>query len=673
MNMKLSLKGKILIPLLITLIIAFIAMMLFISTINSKALKNDAMIQSETMLESTSSIIHSYFTHYRDGLILLTKNDQLIEAATRSVTTPTIEVDAIFESLLPFTEIYDGVTNVYISLNNGRTIAAPVNDVPAHIDPRDRPWYVGALEAGDTVIGEPYVDAISNEKVITVSQPLYSKTNQFLGVVGTDISLAYLIGTLSTIDPGYEGDVFVVNANGHPIVHKTIEEENLFEHPSYSFLGALDASDFTVNSEQNGNNLVVYKKIEGLQWIVGSDYEMKNINAIANSTTKILLITFTVVLIIITALMLFIVSHIIRPITALEKVAKQLATGDLTAKLQATTKDEVGSLATAFGDMVNKTSGTIHNIKQSVHQLSLSSNSLTAYSEEMNATSDEIATATMSISDDAALVNTEANKAAELSDSLQQQMQKIHDNTTVLSSTAQTVDEVGSQAIQQIDYLDETNHSVQNKIQRMQEIMTKLEQDMVKIESIATFITNISGQTNLLALNASIEAARAGEHGKGFAVVADEVRKLAEQSAQAAADVQLSIQEILNQSKVATSEMQATNEQFSIQLNAVEKTTSAFQQMSQHVTDMLAAIHTIDEEVSSATSLSSTIQQQMHEILNASDQTLAATEQVTSSTLEQTEATKTVAMASEELLMMSQEMEQQIDQFKVGADGPHNE
>lgn len=665
MRRQLSLKGKILIPLLITLIVAFIAMMLFISTINSRALKKDVMLQSETMLESTTAIIHAYFERYRDGLSLLMNNEQFVAAATSSVTTNEIEVDTIFEALLPFTEIYEGVSNVYISLNNGRTIAAPVNNVPANIDPRDRPWYVDAVKVGGIVIGEPYVDAISGEKVITISQPLYSQTNQLVGVIGADISLTYLIETLNTINPGYDGEVFLVSAIGNPIVHQTIEDENLFELPAYSFLKSLDAADFTVNHQQLDNQLVVYKKIEGVQWIVGSDYEMKNINAIANSTTKILLITFSVVLVIITILMLFIVSRLIRPITALEKVAQQLATGDLTVQLQATTNDEVGSLAKAFGDMVSKTSNTIRNIQQSIYKLSLSSNSLTAYSEEMNATSDEIATATMSISDDAALVNTEANKAAELSDSLQQQMQKIHDNTTVLSSTAQTVDEVGSQAIQQIDYLEETNHSMQAKIQHMQAIMTKLEQDMAKIESIATFITTISGQTNLLALNASIEAARAGEHGKGFAVVADEVRKLAEQSAQAAADVQLSIQEILNQSKVATAEMQSTNEQFAVQINAVEETTSAFQQMSQHVTNMLSAIHAINEEVSSATSLSSTIQHQMHEILNASDQTLAATEQVTSSTLEQTEATKTVAMASEELLLMSQEMERQIDQFKV--------
>lgn len=102
MRRQLSLKGKILIPLLITLIVAFIAMMLFISTINSRALKKDAMLQSETMLESTTAIIQAYFERYRDGLSLLMNNEQFVAAATSSVTTNEIEVDTIFEALLPF-------------------------------------------------------------------------------------------------------------------------------------------------------------------------------------------------------------------------------------------------------------------------------------------------------------------------------------------------------------------------------------------------------------------------------------------------------------------------------------------------------------------------------------------------------------------------------------------
>jgi len=72
------------------------------------------------------------------------------------------------------------------------------------------------------------------------------------------------------------------------------------------------------------------------------------------------------------------------------------------------------------------------------------------------------------------------------------------------------------------------------------------------VESILRFVETISriaDQTNLLALNAAIEAARAGESGRGFAVVADEVRKLAEESARAARDVQVLMDDLSQASR----------------------------------------------------------------------------------------------------------------------------
>ncbi|SDC56771.1 heam-based aerotactic trancducer [Terribacillus halophilus] len=131
--------------------------------------------------------------------------------------------------------------------------------------------------------------------------------------------------------------------------------------------------------------------------------------------------------------------------------------------------------------------------------------------------------------------------------------------------------------------------SQQERMQRIGEQMTMVQQELIaleqaaaKIGSIVGLVEGIAEQTNLLSLNASIESARAGEQGKGFAVVASEVRKLAEETKTSVSDVSVLIQDthaqISNVSKfMATAEDLISNG--TVQLGDV---TSKFENIMTH-------------------------------------------------------------------------------------------
>ncbi len=118
-------------------------------------------------------------------------------------------------------------------------------------------------------------------------------------------------------------------------------------------------------------------------------------------------------------------------------------------------------------------------------------------------------------------------------------------------------------------------------------------------ENIANFVSLIgrfAAQTHLLALKASIEAARAGEQGLGFAVIADEVRALATQSAQATADIDKLVTDILAETKVVVASMEEGNELVVEGSKLVEETRQSLNQ----ITAATVQINELVEAIASA-------------------------------------------------------------------------
>jgi methyl-accepting chemotaxis protein len=264
--------------------------------------------------------------------------------------------------------------------------------------------------------------------------------------------------------------------------------------------------------------------------------------------------------------------------------------GDLTIRLDASRKDELGKLAGNVNRFMDKLQSLIRNILNN-------SNQVASAAEAMMTVSTNSQRAAESQSLAISMVVSAVNE-------LTVAIQEVARNTSNTAQNTREVSDVTDKVQGGIHQAVDRVHQLSHRISESANVMLHLEEQAKEVTSVIDVIRGVAEQTNLLALNAAIEAARAGEQGRGFAVVADEVRSLASRTQQSTQDIhtilsqlQQGVQSAVNAMEVSSKMTQDAAESAQEAGNSLSSVGSGVKSIS----DMTIQIATAAEEQSSVT------------------------------------------------------------------------
>jgi methyl-accepting chemotaxis protein len=290
-----------------------------------------------------------------------------------------------------------------------------------------------------------------------------------------------------------------------------------------------------IKTPQDGNKAVMEYKKAIHQMEAFSDESAKEANArmgeveaeLRNKawSTGVAITAFSVIAVAVgLVLSLLIGRNITRPLREVVETLERVADGDLGVTVEVKSRDEVGQVAEATRQMVERLRMVLGAVDASAAQVALASRQLHGAAEQLSSGTQQQAA------------------------SLEETAGSLEEITATIKQTADNVQQTNQLAARSQEVAEQGGKVVMTAATAMGEI----NQSSRRIGDITSVIDEIAFQTNLLALNAAVEAARAGDQGRGFAVVAAEVRNLAQRSAAAAKEIKGLVQDSVKKVEIGS-------------------------------------------------------------------------------------------------------------------------
>jgi len=439
-----------------------------------------------------------------------------------------------------------------------------------------------------------------------LSYQALAEDRKYLVVI--DISMSAMQDFVDEINLGEGSFVGIVTAGGKELLGSSaVDNELLKDNPMvvdfvkqdfYQQAQAAieeDSQAGVIEINYGGQKcLFFYSPCEVSKSMMVALVPLATVTAQAKSISVLTIIMVAIALIVVLSIGFYITATIQNNVQRVSGSLNEVAKGDLTVGVNVKGKDEFQSLAGAANDMVSNTKKLVSKVDAAAGGLEESADDVTKASEILGACSEDISDAISLINKGMERQSRHANEVVDTTDHLSDEIRNVSIQVEKVKVILKETNEMINESVKIIRTLGDKALETTKATDAVGDSVKALTDETMKINSFVGVIKKISSQTRLLSLNASIEAARAGESGRGFGVVADQIRNLADDSSNAAGEINKLVDGINSQAESSAISTEQARDIVDEQSELVNRSIGIFNDMQSSIETLINGLGSID-------------------------------------------------------------------------------
>lgn len=291
----------------------------------------------------------------------------------------------------------NNLRQIYNLDSQGKRIT--LTDTPAEYDPRLRPWYKTAVQAGKSAWSPVFLSASDEVLEVTQATPIYNETGTLRGVLGNDVTLELISQFLASLEISQSGEAFIIERSGEIIASSTSELPFVATPDKKERLSATDSSEilikstaeqllkkfsnfqkikekahfsFSLNSKAQLVQVEPIHGISGIDWLIVVVIPRSDFTEHINVNTRYTIVIILGTLLLSIAIAIFSSRWLVNPIMRLSYAAQDIEQEKLDPSSladMAKRTDELGYLARIFQRMTGAIYARSQSLKGEVQQL----------------------------------------------------------------------------------------------------------------------------------------------------------------------------------------------------------------------------------------------------------------------------------------------------------------